>query len=295
MGRDEPSTPECGPLPPDSDGLFFVFFAFRTRVHIFSLWVLGSPLHETWAPGPGLSLAPEKASLAHPPPAIDARRSRPEGWGGPGCLGSEPPTGSPQGSSRTPSWVPGVPPAAGTSGNCLVLTAQPCSRPKGGDWEGHWGEQGCRGHEGQSVYPEHEWSCGVSGTKGQVCGQTMPENPPFRVGGWLPLGPDASGPAAALLSITAPFPSSHLLFTCLAQSISALPPSAVPHQAAPAQLAAAGRSSKSPPLVLDPSRSLTEGKSPSDGPLLPSPRRPGLPTAQPLAVLGDGSRRLPCP
>lgn len=181
MGRDETSTPEYGPLPPDSDGLFFVFFAFRTRVHLFSLWVLGSPLHETWAPGPGLSLAPEKASLAHPP-AIDTRRSCPEGWGGPGCLGSEPPTGFLQGSSRTPSWVPGVPPAAGTSGNCLVLTAQPCSRPKGGDWEGHCGERGCRGHEGQSVYPEHEWSCGVRGTKGQVCGQTMPENPPFQVG-----------------------------------------------------------------------------------------------------------------
>lgn len=47
--------------------------------------------------------------------------------------------------------------------------------------------------------------------------------------------------------------------------------------------------------VLGPSHSLTEGKGPRDRSLVPGPHRPGLPDAQPLAVLGDGAQRLSCP
>lgn len=95
LERDVPSTPENGPLPPDSDDGFFggggVFFCFLDKcLHFLSL-VLDPPFQESRAPGPGLSLTPKKASLAHPPPAIDARGPGcpPEGWAGSECSSSE--------------------------------------------------------------------------------------------------------------------------------------------------------------------------------------------------------------
>lgn len=76
------------------------------------------------------------------------------------------------------SWMLGVPPAAGISGNCPSHKLD-CREVTG---KGHWKERGYRGREGLRVFLEPEQSCGIRGMRGQVWGLAIPESPPFQVG-----------------------------------------------------------------------------------------------------------------